>query len=55
MARKPIVAPLPGGLRLEEGVADGWIRAGQGAGLGPVRRPRPSRSTGAVLREDRGE
>lgn len=52
---KAILAPLPGRLRFEEGVADGWIRAGKGARLGPVRRARPSHSTGAVLREDRSE
>jgi prevent-host-death family protein len=52
---KALLGPLPGRARVEAGVAEGWVRAGSGAGLGRVRRVK---STGRVLdalAEDRGE
>jgi prevent-host-death family protein len=52
---KALLGPLPGRARIEEGVAGGWISAGSGGALRPVRRVK---STGRVLdalAEDRGE
>jgi prevent-host-death family protein len=52
---KALLGPLPGRARVEQGTAEGWIRAGSGAGLRPVPRVK---STGRVLdalAEDRGE
>ena len=50
---KAILAPLPGRLNLDDGVAEGWIRPSAGGRLGPARRARPQRSTTSVLRDDR--
>ena len=52
---KALLGPLPGRLRLEEGVAAGWIAPGSGRGLGPVPRVRGEASISEVLAEDRGE
>jgi prevent-host-death family protein len=52
---KALLGPLPGRARVEQGMAEGWIRAGSGGGLRPVPR---MKSTGRVvdtLAEDRGE
>ena len=51
---KAILAPLPGRLRLEEGIAEGWIRAPSHGGRGPWQRFRASRTVADVLAEDRG-
>jgi prevent-host-death family protein len=52
---KAILGPLPGQARIEEGTAEGWITAGSGAGLGPVRRVKSKSRVLDVLAEDRGE
>lgn len=51
---KALLGPLPGRLRIEEGVAEGWITPGSGRGLGPVRRAAASMRTADALAEDRG-
>jgi prevent-host-death family protein len=51
---KALLGPLPGRLRLDEGIADGWVRAAQDAPRGPWRRFRAARSVRAMLEEDRG-
>ncbi len=51
---KAVLGPLPGRGRIEEGIAEGWLRPSAGARLRPVRR---SKATGRVLdalAEDRG-
>jgi prevent-host-death family protein len=52
---KAVLGPIPGRLRLEEGVSEGWIRPGSGAPPGPVRRVPASISVQEILDEDRGE
>lgn len=52
---KAMLAPLPGRFRLEEGVAEGWIRPGSSAPLVPVRRVRGRRRVLDALAEDREE
>ena len=52
---KALLGPRPGRARVEQGTAEGWIKAGSGAGLRPVPR---GKSTGRVLdalAQDRGE
>jgi prevent-host-death family protein len=53
---KAMLGPLPGKLRLEEGIQQGWIAAGKGGPLAPVARVRTkgSLTSEAVLDEDRG-
>lgn len=53
---KAVLGPLPGRVRLDQGIAEGWIRPGTGdpppvAGL----RFRGRVATADVLSEDRGE
>lgn len=52
---KAMLMPLPGRLRIEEGIAEGWITPGSGAPLQPVRRVAVSGSTLESLAEDRDE
>lgn len=52
---KAILGPPPGRLRVEAGVAEGWVTPGAGGRLGPQRRVRAARSVSDVLAEDRGE
>jgi prevent-host-death family protein len=52
---KAILGPLPGRVRLEEGVAEGWVTPGSGARLRPIPRARAGRRVLDVLAEDRGE
>jgi prevent-host-death family protein len=52
---KAVLAPLPGRVRIEEGVAEGWLTPGSGAPLRAVERVEAERSTLEVLAEDRGE
>ncbi len=52
---KALLGPLPGRARVDAGVAGGWIRAGSGAALRPVRRVKSSRRVLDALAEDRGE
>jgi prevent-host-death family protein len=51
---KAVLGPLPGRLRLDEGVAEGWVRGPLAAARGPWRRFAASRSVSAMLEEDRG-
>lgn len=51
---KAILGPLPGRLRLEAGIAEGWIRTGASAAPRPVRRHRARRASEDDLAEDRG-
>jgi prevent-host-death family protein len=52
---KALLGPLPGRARVEQGTAEGWIKAGSGAGLRPVRRVKSSGRVLDVIAEDRGE
>ncbi len=53
---KAVLAPLPGLLRLAEGVAEGWIRPSSSALLAPPgRRVKGRRRVLDVLAEDREE
>ena len=54
---KAILGPVPGTVRLDEGVAKGWIAPPQQRTLSPakVRRARATRRIDDVLAEDRGE
>jgi prevent-host-death family protein len=52
---KAILAPLPGRVRIQEGVAEGWLTPGSGAPLRAMDRVRAERTTLDVLGEDRGD
>lgn len=53
---KAVIAPLPGRLRLEEGVAEGWITPGSGGPLPPpARRFKARGPILEALAEDRTE
>jgi prevent-host-death family protein len=52
---KAVLGPLPGKVRLEEGVAEGWVTAGSGRSLRPVPRVRGLGRVTEELRRDRGE
>lgn len=52
---KAILAPLPGRLALDEGVAEGWVQAGTNSPPRPVQRQRARAGVAAVLAADRGE
>jgi prevent-host-death family protein len=53
---KALLGPLPGRGRLDQGMAEGWIRAAETtAPAGPVRRVRAQRRTEEALGEDRDE
>ena len=52
---KAVLGPLPGRHKLEQGIAEGWVAAGSGKRLGPVKRLRAEKRIADVLREDRGE
>jgi prevent-host-death family protein len=52
---KALLGPLPGRARVEEGTAEGWIKAGSGEGLRPVPRLGSTSRVLDVLAEDRGE
>jgi prevent-host-death family protein len=52
---KALLGPLPGRARVEQGIAEGWITAGSGARLRPIRRVKSSSRILDVLAEDRGE
>jgi prevent-host-death family protein len=52
---KAVIGPVPGRARIEGGIRAGWIKAGTGSPLGPVRRSKASRRVLDVLAEDRGE
>jgi prevent-host-death family protein len=50
---KAVLGPVPGRLELERGVAEGWIRRGDGAPPRPARRYQAERPSRQVLDEDR--
>jgi len=54
---KAILGPIPGALRLDEGVAQGWIAPPRASATPPgsVRRARATMRIDHVLAEDRGE
>jgi prevent-host-death family protein len=55
---KAILAPVPGSLRLDEGIAEGWIRAPKSREIPPpvrVRRAHSRMRVDEALAEDRGE
>lgn len=52
---KAMLGPLPGRLRIEEGVEEGWVRPGADEPPEPVRRFPASRRIADILAEDRGE
>lgn len=52
---KAVLGPLPGRVRIKEGVAEGWLTPGSRAPLRGVERVKAERSTLQVLAEDRGE
>lgn len=52
---KAILAPLPGRVRIEQGIAEGWIRAPKLASRAAVRqRFRASTTIQQIMDEDRG-
>ncbi len=50
---KALIGPLPDRLRLETGIAEGWVARPEGRPLAQVRRARSGRTVAAVLAEDR--
>jgi prevent-host-death family protein len=52
---KAVIGPLPGRARIAEGIAEGWIASGSGAGLGETRRWTSPRRVLDALDEDRAE
>lgn len=52
---KALLGPLPGRARVDQGIAEGWIRPGSGSGLRPVRRAKSTARVLDALAEDRGE
>ncbi len=52
---KALLGPLPGRLRIEEGLAQGWLTAPSRKRLGSIERARAERSVGEVIGEDRGD
>jgi len=52
---KALLGPLPGRLRIEEGVAAGWLVRGEPVEPAPARRHRSTGTTASVLAEDRDE
>lgn len=52
---KALLIPLPGRLRIEEGIADSWVKPGSGSPLRPVRRVKAARPSLDSLAEDRDE
>lgn len=53
---KAVLGPLPGRLRIDEGVAEGWIRLGNGRKPSRTRRRfAADQSVAEMLADDRGE
>ena len=50
---KAILGPLPGQLRIEQGIAEGWIRPGSGAPPREFPRFRGNRPSEEVIAEER--
>lgn len=51
---KAMLVPIPGRVRVDDGVAEGWVTPPTRRGLGPARRAASARSVAEVLSEDRG-
>jgi prevent-host-death family protein len=51
---RAILGPLPGRLRLEAGIAEGWVRPAQARPQKTWRRFRAARGVADLLAEDRG-
>jgi prevent-host-death family protein len=51
---KALLGPLPGRLRLDQGIAEGWVRPAAESPRGPWRRFRASTRVSEMLDEDRG-
>lgn len=54
---KALLGPLPGKLRIEEGIKQGWVAPGRGGPLPPVTRVQVTRGSPSIeeaLDEDRG-
>lgn len=51
---KALLTPLPGRLRLAEGIEEGWVRPAAGPPRGPWRRFAASPSVSEMVEEDRG-
>lgn len=51
---KAVLGPVPGRLGLDAGIADGWVRPGDGSPSEPARRYTSRRSIAGTLDEDRG-
>jgi len=52
---KAILAPIPGRLQIEKGIAEGWITPATRSGFEPFERIKPMMSTEEALAEDRDE
>ena len=53
---KAVIGPLPGGDRIAQGIAEGWLTPGTGGPLPPLTRRWPSkRSVQEIMDEDRGD
>lgn len=51
---KALLTPLPGRLRLEEGIEEGWVRPPPAPPRGPWHRFTASRTVSDIVQEDRG-
>ena len=51
---KAVLGPVPGRVRIEDGIRAGWITPGTGSPLGPAHGSKASRRVLDVLAEDRG-
>ncbi len=53
---KAVLGPMPGRFRLEDGIAEGWIRPGDGTAPTPtIPRARGRMRTEEAIGEDRGD
>lgn len=52
---KAILGPIPGTGRLNQGIAEGWIRRAEDGEPAPVRRAQGRRSIAEVVADDRDE
>ncbi|MHB8418551.1 MAG: type II toxin-antitoxin system Phd/YefM family antitoxin [Myxococcales bacterium] len=52
---KAVLGPVPGKSNLKSGIAEKWIRPGNGEPARPARRFKASAPTTESLRDDRGE